>query len=260
LQGPIGGVGSQGVQGAEGPTGPTGPSGIQGEQGVTGPTGSTGEPGPEGVAGPTGAQGPTGPTGAAGTFLVSPSTPSSPSEGDVWFNSIEGKLLIYYDGFWVETIVGEVGPAGESGATGPTGPSGETGTTGPTGPTGPSGLDEFTSSWTIPAGASTRSFTVDWNKTYIMWVRGNIPNGIIAWNARVTVTNDNVPVVGDQCGWYYADGDALVLTSIPNQIVGTSGSISTTTLGNINTNTFVFGITNNSGSECTIQYGYAVVG
>jgi hypothetical protein len=44
--------------------------------------------------------------------------PPTPTEGQIWFNSVEGKLLIFYDGFWVETIVGEVG------ATGPTGPAG----------------------------------------------------------------------------------------------------------------------------------------
>ena len=131
---------------------------------------------------------------------------------------------------------------------------------GPPGPQGPSGLTGFSDSWTIPAGASTQSFTVDWNKTYVMWVRANIPNGIIVWNARVTVTNSNVPVIGDQYGWYYADGNALALTSIPNQIVGTSGTISTATLGNTDTNTFVFGITNNSGASCTVNYGYVEVG
>jgi hypothetical protein len=114
----------------------------------------------------------------------------------------------------------------------------------------------FTGSWTIPAGTSTRSFTVDWNKNYIMWVRGNIPNGIIVWNARVSVTNANVPIIGDQYGWYYADGNALVLNSIPNQIIGTNGSIINTSPAVADSNTFSFGITNNSGSECTIQYGY----
>jgi hypothetical protein len=108
----------------------------------------------------------------------------------------------------------------------------------------------------VPAGDSTQSFTVDWNKTYVMWVRANIPNGIIVWNARVTVTNSNVPLIGDQYGWYYVAGNALVLTSIPSQIIGTNGAIINTSPAVSESNTLSFGITNNSGSSCTVSYGY----
>jgi hypothetical protein len=113
-----------------------------------------------------------------------------------------------------------------------------------------------TGSWTVPAGTSTRSFTVDWNHSYQMWVIGNIPNGIISWNANVNVTNANVPIVGSQYGWYYVDGNALILTSIPAQIVGVNGAISTTSFSTTTSNTFEFGITNNSGTTQTINYGY----
>jgi len=113
-----------------------------------------------------------------------------------------------------------------------------------------------TGSWSVPAGASTRSFTVDWNHSYQMWVIGNIPNGIISWNATVNVTNANVPIVGSQYGWYYVDGNALVLTSIPAQIVGVNGAISTASFSTTTSNTFEFGITNNSGTTQTINYGY----
>jgi hypothetical protein len=54
-------------------------------------------------------------------------------------------------------------------------------------------------------------------------------------------------------------GNALVLTSIPNQIVGTLGSISTSSPTVSNTNTFSFGITNNSGTSQTVYYGYIKV-
>jgi hypothetical protein len=113
-----------------------------------------------------------------------------------------------------------------------------------------------TGSWTVPAGASTHSFTVDWNHSYQLWVIGNIPNGIISWIANVNVTNSNVPIVGSQYGWYYVDGNALVLTSIPNQIVGVNGAISTSSFATTTSNTFEFGITNNSGTPQTINYGY----
>jgi hypothetical protein len=115
---------------------------------------------------------------------------------------------------------------------------------------------KITGSWTVPTGASTRSFTVDWNHSYQMWVMGNIPNGIISWNANVNVTNANVPIVGAQYGWYYVDGNALVLTSIPDQIVGVNGVISSASFATTTSNTFEFGITNNSGETQTINYGY----
>jgi len=117
-------------------------------------------------------------------------------------------------------------------------------------------LVKVTGSWTVPTGASVQSFTVDANNAYTMWVNGNIPNGIIMWNATVSIANTNVAVVGNQYGWYYSAGNALVLTSIPSQIVGTSGTILTTDVVTTTSNTFSFGITNNSGSSQIINYGY----
>jgi len=114
-------------------------------------------------------------------------------------------------------------------------------------------------SWTLSAGTNTVSFTVPGGQSYIMWVNGNISNGIVNWNATVTLSNDNVPVIGVQYGWYYVAGNALVLTSIPSQIVGTAGAISTSAPAGSNTNTFTFGITNNSGTSQIVYYGYIKV-
>ena len=111
-------------------------------------------------------------------------------------------------------------------------------------------------SWTLSAGTNTVSFTVTAGQSYVMWVNGNIPNGIVNWNATVTLSNSNVPVIGVQYGWYYLAGNALELTSIPSQIVGTAGSISTSAPAVSNSNTFTFGITNNSGTSQIIYYGY----
>jgi len=111
-------------------------------------------------------------------------------------------------------------------------------------------------SWTLSAGTNTVSFTVTAGQSYVMWVNGNIPNGIVNWNATVTLSNNNVPVIGVQYGWYYVAGNALVLTSIPSQIVGTAGSISTSAPIVSNSNTFTFGITNNSGTSQIVNYGY----
>jgi len=116
-----------------------------------------------------------------------------------------------------------------------------------------------TGGWTLSTGANTVSFTVTAGQSYVMWVNGNVPNGIINWNATVTLSNSNVPVIGVQYGWYYLAGNALVLTSIPSQIVGTEGSIITSAPVSSNTNTFTFGITNNSGTSQTVYYGYTKI-
>jgi hypothetical protein len=116
-----------------------------------------------------------------------------------------------------------------------------------------------TGNWVLSTGANTVSFTVTAGQSYVMWVNGNIPNGIINWNATVTLSNSNVPVIGVQYGWYYLAGNALALTSIPSQIVGTAGSISTSASAVSNSNTFTFGITNNSGTSQTVYYGYTKV-
>jgi hypothetical protein len=114
--------------------------------------------------------------------------------------------------------------------------------------------------WTVPTGNSTQSFTVDGNNTYQMWVEGNIPNGIIAWNALATVTNINVPVIGQQFAWNYEGGGNLILfTSIPAQIIGTAGAISNAAPVVANTNVFSFGINNASGNTVTVEYGWVKI-
>jgi hypothetical protein len=114
-------------------------------------------------------------------------------------------------------------------------------------------------SWTLATGTNTVNFTVTAGRTYSMWVSGNIPNGIVVWNATATLTNTNVPVIGQQFGWYYSAGNALVLTSMPSQIIGTAGSISTASPAVANTNVFNFTIVNNSGSSQTVYYGWTQI-
>jgi hypothetical protein len=122
-------------------------------------------------------------------------------------------------------------------------------------------VDNRTSgSWTLATGSNTVSITVPLNGNYQMWVNGNIPNGIVEWNATVNVSNPNVPVIGSQYAWYYAAGNALVLTAIPDQIVGTAGVISTSTgYAGTTSNVFSFGITNNSISTQTVYWGYTTL-
>ena len=115
-----------------------------------------------------------------------------------------------------------------------------------------------TGSWTVATGSDSYSFTVPENGTYVMWVRGNIPNGIITWNATATVTNTNVPVLGQQFAWNYTGGGTpLEITAIPDQFVGTPGVIvSSNPSVDTTANQFSFTINNTSGIAQTVYWGY----
>lgn len=140
---------SQGLQGPAGPTGPTGPAGA---------TGATGPQGPAGVDGKTIRYGSTAPSagtgndgdfyintsnnyiygpkaagtwpagislvggGAAGSSVtISDTAPVSPNSGDVWWNSTNGVLYIYYDDGTSSQWVAATGEPGEDGLGVPSG-------------------------------------------------------------------------------------------------------------------------------------------
>jgi hypothetical protein len=114
-----------------------------------------------------------------------------------------------------------------------------------------------TGSWTVATGTGTYSITVPINGNYQLWVRCNIPNGIIAYQATVAVTNTNVPVLGTQRAWNYTGGGSpILLTTMPTQIVGTDGAISTAVVSTTTANRFDFVIQNTSGSNQTVYWGY----
>ena len=69
--------------------------------------------------------------GADGVYEVSATAPSSPVEGDTWFDSVNGKFYVYYDSYWVEISANKAGPTGPTGPTGLTGPPGIVSVTGP---------------------------------------------------------------------------------------------------------------------------------
>jgi hypothetical protein len=118
-------------------------------------------------------------------------------------------------------------------------------------------VTQTTGSWTVTAGTNTYSFTVPINAVYQIWVRGNIPNGIITYLATVSVTNTNVPVLGSQRAWNYTDGGSpILLTSMPAQIIGTEGTISNTVVSTTTANQFDFGISNTSGESQIVYWGY----
>jgi hypothetical protein len=116
-------------------------------------------------------------------------------------------------------------------------------------------------SWTVTNGTSTYSFTLPSDGTYVMWVKGNIANGIITWNATASVTNTNVPAIGSQYAWNYTGGGSpILLTAIPDQIRGSAGTISTdATYAGTTSNRFDFGISNTSGASQTVYYGYTKI-
>jgi hypothetical protein len=122
-------------------------------------------------------------------------------------------------------------------------------------------VTRFESSWTVPVGNSTQSFTVTPNETYYMWVDCNIPNGILTWNATATVTNTNVPVVGQQFAWVYNGGGSPIdFTSIPNQFTGTANTIVRSSVApSATTNRFDFGLNNTSGGNVTVRYGWVAI-
>ena len=121
-QGPPGPAGQDGSDGTPsnvaGPPGPPGQDGQDGSDGddstVAGPPGPPGPPG--GPGGPGNPGGP-GPTGVAGlSIATSPPTSPTPSAGDLWWDSDDGDLHVYYDDGnseqWVTVSQGPAGPPG----------------------------------------------------------------------------------------------------------------------------------------------------
>ena len=82
--------------------------------------------------------------GVGGVELyVSDTAPASPSPGDLWFNSAQGSLAVYYDDVdsvqWV-AISGPQGPQGDQGLPGEQGVQGIQGVQGPAGSDGAQGI------------------------------------------------------------------------------------------------------------------------
>jgi hypothetical protein len=117
--------------------------------------------------------------GGGSSVIVSPTAPTSPENGDLWFNSSNSKTYIYYNDVdsqqWVEI----------SGAEGPLGPVGPTGPTGLQGATGPVGGFESTLSFNRQGGTEYALVLEDVGKV----VELSNPSGI----SLIVPTNAEVP-------------------------------------------------------------------
>ena len=183
--GATGDTGPTGPTGSEGPTGPsggpTGPTGATGETGPTGPAGSDGFVGSDGATGPTGPTGPTGANGSDGIYQVSPTAPESPEEGQSWFDSVNGKFYVYYDGYWVEISSNKIGPTGPTGATG-------------TGATGPSGIVSVNEPIVNLGTASSANLGINYSN--LQYGQNLIINGAFQINQRNYVSGTIVAPAG----------------------------------------------------------------
>jgi hypothetical protein len=133
--------GAQGLQGIQGVQGITGAQGTFGTQGAAGFVGSNGAQGAQGIQGIDGSQGINGSNGAQGTqgiqglkgTKITPgdTAPASPSENDLWWDSTNGILMVYYnDGTSSQWVSANSGIAGEQGIQGIQGVQGIQGTQG----------------------------------------------------------------------------------------------------------------------------------
>jgi hypothetical protein len=116
-----------------------------------------------------------------------------------------------------------------------------------------------TGTWTLPSNSSNEySFTTDTSASYMMSVIGTTSDGqgILKWNAFVTLSNTNVPVIGEQRGWFNTTGNKLRIETIPGQIIGTPGSILTSGTTSFVANVFKFTLTNNTDTSQVVTWSY----
>ena len=123
-QGAQGNAGTPGAQGHQGLTGSgaQGATGAQGDNGAQGAIGTQGAQGHQGFQGTTGAQGVQGQVGGGASITSQADPPTGANDGDLWWDSDEGPLLLYYnDGNssqWVDISTGPMGAQGAQGTQG----------------------------------------------------------------------------------------------------------------------------------------------
>ena len=96
--------------------------------------------------------------GGGASVTISDTAPSSPSPGDLWWESDSGALLVFFNDGSSSQWVGVSGPAGPTGTSGAAGTAGAAGPTGMTGAAGSAGSAGSVG----PTGATGASGASDW--------------------------------------------------------------------------------------------------
>ena len=110
--------------------------------------------------------------GGGASVSTSDAAPSSPSAGDLWYNTNAGGLFVYYtdadSSQWVEVV----GKTGATGATGATGPAGSGATTFPGLTDTPASLGTAGQIVAVNRGYCTRIYKSDCRNNYIYRING----------------------------------------------------------------------------------------
>ena len=175
-------------------------------------SGPQGPQGAQGAAGAQGAQGYQGVQGSVGiaSLTISTGAPSSPAAGDMWWDSDDGDLHLYYnDGNssqWININAGSAGAQGVQGSTGAQGHQGRQGAGGSTGAQGAQGATgaqgvQGASGITTAISAGNSSIRFDGNHD-IRFISNN--------NTRMYLDSDKF-LVGAQSTWshkaHYGDNN-----------------------------------------------------
>ena len=147
---------------------------------------------------------------ASSSVTQSANAPASPSSGDMWFDTTDTSLLVYYtdsDGAqWVDI----------SGSTGPTGAAGAAGATGPTGPTGPTGtVDSATTIALIDSAYVQARTTAGTDSAATISLIGTTVDSAYVQTRQIKYTNND-----------FADS-AFVTTQINSVIDAAPGALDT---------------------------------
>jgi len=144
------------------------------------------------------------------TTTVSEAPPQEPNPGDLWWDTLDGNLYIYYvDQFSAQWVAASIGPSGARGFTGSQGDIGFTGSQGEIGFTGSQGDVGFTGS---------KGDSGEFGFTGSQGTQGNIGQGLTILGS-LDDTSD-LPLSGNAGDAYLINGDLYVWDGSDWQNVG----------------------------------------
>jgi hypothetical protein len=240
-------AGDQGIQGIQGYTGS---QGIQGIQGVIGYTGSRGATGTQGIIGFTGSQGYNTQT------LATP--PSTPNNGDMWFDTESGTIKVYYNDGDTSQWVTAAGTQGSIGYTGSRGATGATGAQGPIGYTGSSASLAFND--LINKTSGTGDYTTTGTFNGATFNATSVTNGGFQGIDADTAAIPSFTWTADlNTGMWHAGSDQIGFTTggTNRLTISTTGLISTL---NITAPAFTGALTGNASTATALQTARTING